>query len=245
MAQTPGGTAPGDFQPGPASTVKISLSQALLAPLDAILKAQLHSARSFLNLLFQLGYPEQDQVPTPGGPEGGPAGGSNRPVAAPDGKPFTMHFFHEVDRGDGRKLRQDIEIPVLALLPVAPPLAVQSAEFNLSFQVTDIEEHRQYQSDRRDIRRTGSDAPWSLVWRPVRFLGHVTSPSVTPPTEDGEGSEGIGTGAEPSAASSAINIQLKLGAMKMPAALDRLLTTLTQVSELSSEELPPAQGGKK
>ena len=41
----------------PASLSEISLSQAILAPLDALFKAQVHAARSFLNLLLQIGYP--------------------------------------------------------------------------------------------------------------------------------------------------------------------------------------------
>src|SRR3569833_22533 len=45
-----------DFEEGPAAQAMVSLSQALLAPLDSIFKAQIHAARSFLNLLLQLGY---------------------------------------------------------------------------------------------------------------------------------------------------------------------------------------------
>ncbi len=43
----------------PASVADISLSQVLLAPLDAIFKAQIHAARSFINMLLQLGYKHQ------------------------------------------------------------------------------------------------------------------------------------------------------------------------------------------
>ncbi len=38
-----------EFKPGPAASTVISLSQILLAPLNAIFKAQVHAARSFVN----------------------------------------------------------------------------------------------------------------------------------------------------------------------------------------------------
>jgi hypothetical protein len=47
----------GTFRAGPAAKSIVSLSQVLLAPVDAIFKAQVHAARSFLNLVLQLGYP--------------------------------------------------------------------------------------------------------------------------------------------------------------------------------------------
>lgn len=48
-----------DSTAGPAEINPVSLSQALLAPLDAIFKAQIHAARSFINFLLQLGYPDE------------------------------------------------------------------------------------------------------------------------------------------------------------------------------------------
>ncbi len=41
----------------PAHQKPISIAQAVLAPLDAIFKAQIHSARSYINMLWQLAYP--------------------------------------------------------------------------------------------------------------------------------------------------------------------------------------------
>src|SRR4051812_22916894 len=62
-------------EPQPAAETVLSLSQALLAPLDAILKAQLHASRSFLNFLLQIGYPHQ---PPALGPQGAEAGAAPR-----------------------------------------------------------------------------------------------------------------------------------------------------------------------
>ncbi len=41
----------------PANADDISLAQAILAPLDAIFQAQIHAARSYINLLWQMAYP--------------------------------------------------------------------------------------------------------------------------------------------------------------------------------------------
>jgi hypothetical protein len=45
------------LQEGPDSKAIVSLSQVLLDPLDAIFKAQIHSAPSFLSLALRVGYP--------------------------------------------------------------------------------------------------------------------------------------------------------------------------------------------
>ena len=99
---------------GEAAKTDISLDQALLAPLDAILKAQLHSARSFLNLLLQLGYRDASD------PEF-------------DGKPFNLTFTQQ--GADGAL--QEISVPALSLVPIAP-LAVQAASFDLEMAVRRI-----------------------------------------------------------------------------------------------------------
>ena len=49
----------GNFKEGDAASSPITLSQTILAPLDAVFQAQAHAARSFLNLVLQLGYPHR------------------------------------------------------------------------------------------------------------------------------------------------------------------------------------------
>src|SRR3954463_3483482 len=91
-----------EFEKGPASETILSMSQALLAPLDAILKAQVHAARSFLNFLMQIGYPHQPTAGRAGGPAPPPqaaagpgsAGGGD---ARDEGVPYRMDFDREVD----------------------------------------------------------------------------------------------------------------------------------------------------
>ncbi len=132
------------FDKGPASETVLSLSQALLAPLDAILKAQVHAARSFLSFLLQIGYPHRPAPAAQGAAP--PAGGSAQPGAssatpAPEGDegvPYQMDFYHDAPNLG----RQKISIPTLALVPLNP-LGVKEAEFQFDFYVRQISRHNQ------------------------------------------------------------------------------------------------------
>src|SRR3569833_2478835 len=104
-----------DFEEGPAAQAMVSLSQALLAPLDSIFKAQIHAARSFLNLLLQLGYGHRPV---------NRAGMANPPrrvvgdlcreaVPAPLFTPYYLDFYHDDTNGEQTR-RQKISIPALA-----------------------------------------------------------------------------------------------------------------------------------
>ena len=114
---------------------ELSLEQALLAPLNSILKAQLHSARSFLNLLLQLGYP-------PAGDDKEDTTGKNKHR---EGEPFHIEFKHYDNAGNSQTLR----VPALSLVPIAP-LAIDSAEFDMEMSVRRITDMRQMQAERQD-----------------------------------------------------------------------------------------------
>lgn len=146
-----------DGEGRPASEEDISLEQALLAPLDAILKAQLHSARSFLNLLLQLGYPHDE---------------SN------EGKPYQLQFKQDVEI-DGEVHEQSIRVPALSLVPIAP-LAVNNAEFQLEMAVRKISRHAQMRSSAAGADR--HSRPWYLVDNPINIEGVIA-----PPDHPGEG----------------------------------------------------------
>src|SRR5260221_13013910 len=78
-----------EFQPGEADESVVSLSQMILAPLDAIFKAQVHAARSFLNFVLQLSYPHREDG-TPGAAQSG---------QTPSGEPdciYSVDFVQEV-----------------------------------------------------------------------------------------------------------------------------------------------------
>lgn len=222
---------PGDVLP--AADATLSLAQAVLAPLDAVLKAQLHAARSFLNLVLQLGYPHAvvDE------------NGMARPELTPDGRPrelpYTMDFANEVVVG-GQRRRQTVTVPALALVPVAP-LAVQSAEFSFDLSVVEVGRHQQIQASERDkmaaekarieaARAEGKPAPaefdesrrpWFLVDQPVSIRGAIAPPAAVE-ERSGERTQ-----------STTIHVAVKVGETAMPAGLTRLLTGLTQMSQIT------------
>lgn len=203
----------GDFQPGTASTSTVSLSQALLAPLDAIFKAQLHSARSFLSYLLQLGYPHRPV--------------DEKGMTIPDhGKHYNLEFCYESEVDGKTKIRK-VSIPALALVPVSP-LAIESAEFKLAMNVERIDYHSQMQESEKetlaeDIGYGETKRPWYLVSEPVSVRGHIAPVST-------------GDGGAKAQQSSSIQIEVKVGRVPMPAGLDKLLTSLTQSTHVTEEE---------
>lgn len=219
-----------EFEKGPASQTVLSLSQALLAPLDAILKAQVHAARSFLNLLLQIGYPHRPATPAASG-----GSGEGTAAAAEDGLPYQMDFYHEVPNAG----RQKLSIPTLALVPLNP-LGVTEAEFEFDFFVRRIARHDQIMAAEGNAttaeaaqtkdaptgpldRRT---RPWYLVDTPLSLQG-----TFAPSAPDG-------TGADISRVDDArFHVQVKVGVLPLPAALEKLMVSLGQISAV--QDLPP------
>ena len=197
----------------PASIKEISLSQAILAPLDALFKAQVHAARSFLNLLLQMGYPhvELDE-------EGAPdfTDFDNKGV-------YTQDFYF--DDLDGKRTK--VSIPALALVPITP-LTIDNASFKLGFKVENTHRHQQIQdSEKKSLGKEsktdwdGGNRPWYLVKDPVGFGGNIAS------APDGKSDS-------TDSSSSVINIEINLIRQPLPAGLDKLLTALQQSSNIKN-----------
>ena len=198
----------------PASISVISLSQAILAPMDALFKAQVHAARSFLNLLLQIGYPnvELDE--------------NGKPVAtSQESKAMYTQDFYLTDP-DGNEMK--VSIPSLALVPITP-LTIDNASFKLNFKVENHDAHEQMQesekktTDAEKANNTGWDEkkrPWYLVKEPVSFKG-----SVAPSAHD--------TASSSQSSASTINIEINLCRQPLPAGLDKLLTSLQQSSKIT------------
>lgn len=210
---------PGDhLVPGKANETMISLSQVLLAPLDALFKAQVHAARSFLNFILQLSYDHKDERP------GGPA------PAHPD-RIYSVDFVHEVPAPPARAgepsrgtIMQKVSVPALSLVPLRP-LTVEEAEFNLAMEVTWIAPHRQTRQNERqaavkDAKASGEDRPWYLVDDPISLRGHVA------PDRGGEQVQGENP---------VIKINVKVSPTPLPSGLEKLLATLTQSASVSNE----------
>lgn len=200
---------------GVPASGKMTLEQALLAPLDSILKAQLHSARSFLNMLLQLGYPH---APRSGEKKEGNQEETSDPNAQSPDEPYHLEFSLKDDDGQPQLLR----VPALALVPISP-LAVDSANFELEMSATEINKKSQIRSSERNKADSEKDQgfdhsrrPWFLVDEPLDIRGEITKRQ----------------SADSSSQEKSIKINIQVKSIPMPAGLEKLLSTLTNMSEL-------------
>jgi hypothetical protein len=149
-----------------------------------------------------------------------------------------MDFFHDLPGGG----RQRISIPTLALVPVTP-LGVSQAEFTFDFFVRQIARHRQIQAseeDKVDVEAQASPAgpekvdrstrPWFLVDTPVSIRGTFAPSRAEPDT-----AEVIRTD------EARFHVEVKVGALPMPAALEKVLAGLSQVSTIETIPSPTPQ----
>ena len=163
----------GKFREGPAAKAIVSLSQVLLAPLDSIFKAQVHAARSFLNLVLQMGYPhlkvDENGIPLP------------REQQEKDSDKVYMQEFKIRSGGDNDSVA-NIKIPALAMIPLAP-LSIQEAEFELDFSIGYVYRNTQMQKSeehtvREESKYTEKDRPWFLVNDPISIRESLHQKSV-------------------------------------------------------------------
>jgi hypothetical protein len=212
----------GTFQEGPASKAIVSLSQVLLAPLDAIFKAQIHAARSFLNMVLQMGYPhlklDENGQPLP------------MDQQEPDSDKVYMQEFKIKTTTDDTENVANIRIPALSMIPVAP-LSIEQAEFDLDFSIGYVYRNTQIQKSEsatvKDERKfSTSDRPWFLVSDPISIRG-VVAPAVS--HEMKQSSEDT--------SDTKISIRIKVTRQDMPSGLDKLLTTLNQSSSVSNQSV--------
>jgi hypothetical protein len=181
-----------------------------------------HAARSFLNLLLQIGYPHVE-LEEKGTTKEGAAENAEKGV-------YTQDFYFEDSEGKKTK----VSIPALALVPITP-LTIDNASFKLNFKVESTSSHSQMQesktqkkdpSDKNEENENvskwnESNRPWYLVKEPVSFQGHV-APSQGETSETSDSS------------SSVINIEINLVRQPLPAGLDKLLTALQQSSTIKN-----------
>lgn len=207
MAETDDYDSRNDFKPGPAATSVISLSQAILAPLDAISKAQIHAARSFLNFVLQIAFPHEPD--------------KNGTADKTSEDQMYLQTF-KLGSGEGGSV---ISIPSLALVPIQP-LVIEKAQYDLELVVEGLDYHRQMQkSEEEKLRHESSStegmphAPrkWYLVSDPVSVRGTLSDP----------GGEGNGT-----AKKATIKVHVEVGKACMPSGLEKILASSTQVATI-------------
>ena len=215
-----------DKEEAPESNI-LSLSAAMLAPLNAIFEAQVHAARAFLNFLLQMGFKhsyeddisflkdkkkltkdteelkkidqEIDRLSTRPQEEG------------EDLSEMYEQVFTYVDENNQKK---SIRISNLALIPVRP-LAVESANFKFSMSVEEVIEHNQMRkSVLSDLPR-----PWYLI-DPKEIKGKIQS----------GGSK---------AQSTAIEIEISVSSTPLPEGLADLLSSLTHSAKTDVDTTKP------
>lgn len=211
----------------------ISLSAALLAPINSIFEAQIHSARAFLNFILQMGFRHQ---PTPDELEGNEKL-QNEQKQKEEGKESIRKLLKkkqqtgaltkdeiaklkELSINYGDLYHQSIDfidqngndiflgIPNLALLPIKP-LAINEAEFTYQFAVAS--EDKAYKQMGAALKKD-EDRPWFLIKEPKSIRGSFT------------------TSNEKSMERS-IKINVKVGSTEIPYGLEKLLVHLTNSME--------------
>jgi len=207
----------------------ITLSAALLAPLNAIFEAQVHAARAFLNFVLQMGFRHKY---------------SESEIAELRKEPAkNKEIINEIDREiDAKKRISELEqkgtltvkegnelqrlkiqwddlrmqkfdyfddkgnvssffIPNLAILPIKP-LGVENANFKFELNVKKFTEDFNQMGT---VKGASGDRPWYLI-KPKRISGEFGK---------SEGNE------------KSIKIEVNVGTTDMPYGLDKLLTSLT------------------
>lgn len=232
-----GATGPSE----PVEIVDLSLSQVVLAPLDALFKAQVHAARSFLSLLLQVGFRHKGD-------------GSREDEA------FAWEFhIPYTEPVTGKRSTARVRVPTLALAPLQP-LSIASADYEVELMVRRVGRHKQFQRTRakaaleQEKRPTDPEAvrqeqeaprPWYLVENPISIrgtLGEAPSPTTLGPSEAAE--EGAGEKAlrDEQRATRArygrVKVKVHVDRVPVPAGLSRLLTTLTESITLEPDATP-------
>ena len=204
----------GEFEEGPAAQSIISLSQLIAGPLEALLKAQLHAARSFLNMVLQLGYPHVEVDEN---------GLAQKDASAGQQQLYMQEFAVETKSATGEVKTATLRIPALALVPLAP-LSIDAADFAIDFKVSHIFRHQQMQAAATD--KTAGEKnfdsfhrPWFLINDPISIRGVLAAKVSDEKKED-------------NTEESSIKINIKISRQMMPAGIDKLLTSLTQTNSI-------------
>jgi len=144
----------------------ITLNQAILAPVNAILQAQVHSARSFLNMILQMGFPHQ-AVDDEG----------NTTMKTKDADSlYRLEFIQEKKNSEGEDTKFKVSIPTIAALPLNP-LAIEEAEvefsMNLKASYDPSKQMRDLKKTDEKDQYTNKNRPWYLIDNPVELAGTI------------------------------------------------------------------------
>lgn len=218
---------------------EITLSAAILAPLNAIFEAQVHAARAFLSFVFQMGfrhkYTEEELLNIKD--EGLKAKivekietektmknkieelestKYNRSLTAKENETlwnlkvkYDDLYYQKFNLLSSNGETSTVFIPNLALLPIKP-LSVNDANFKFELNVTSSSEKFDQMGA---VEGADEDRPWFLI-KPKRVKGTFSK----------------GNSEEQS-----IKVEVNISTTDMPYGLDKLLTTLTNNISVTSK----------
>ncbi|WP_420591857.1 DUF2589 domain-containing protein [Bacterioplanoides sp.] len=218
----------------------ITLSQAILAPVQSLLQAQTHAARSFLNLLLQTGFDHKGVENS-----GDQANGENADPAKAakqdkdENGVYRLAFEQTRVNAQGEEETVTVSIPTIAAVPMHP-LAIEEAEIEFSMRLGEQEvgdsdvkdayvraksfsnagqKAKQTQRDGTPDKYDQSERPWFLVDQPVDLQGKISAR---------QGSSDLPE----------VSVKMKVSQVETPEALRRFISNLNDLSTVSTEVKP-------
>lgn len=212
----------------------ISLSAALLAPINSIFEAQIHSARAFLNFILQMGFRHQPSPEEKDADDAIKAKEDEREIKkkrisellkerSQNGGVLSSEkiselkelntkygdlYYQSIDFIDQTGNQFLLGVPNLALLPIKP-LAISEADFSYEFAVSsESSNYDQMGAAIENAKGKDEKRPWFLIKEPKSLQGHFT-------TRKEESSE------------RSIKINVKVASTEVPYGLEKLLVHLT------------------
>jgi hypothetical protein len=219
----------------PKDPDNITLSAALLAPINSIFEAQVHSARAFLNFILQMGFRHRDSRDDYDSEDDYKSylksiQDQQKPIRDLLKKREKDGFLSEADIAELKRLNAEfgdlhqqsidfidntgnafqVSIPNLALLPIKP-LAISEADFTYKFEVRSETTDFDQNGASGKLKKKDKDNPWFLI-KPKSLQGGFAKQ-----TEESK--------------EKTIKINVKVGNTEIPYGLEKLLVHLTNNAE--------------
>lgn len=215
----------------------ISLSAALLAPINSIFEAQVHAARAFLNFILQMGFRHKKSKKDFDDDEKKyreyienlkiqkqkiiallrkrDQEGAITDIEIEELKKLNAEYgdlhYQTIDYIDNTGNEMMMIIPTLSLLPIKP-LSISDADFEYEFKVTSQKDKYIQNSAAYEKPEDDPGSPWFLIKEPKSIRGGFTE-------------------SKKDSTSQNIKINVKVGSTQVPYGLEKLLIHLTNSYE--------------
>lgn len=226
---------------------ELSLSQAVLAPLDAIFKAQIHAGRSYINMLWQMAYPHLPvdskgrQIPfrtaykaegsyiyedfdgtlftldDAGNKQPSPAMSDEDKDASRVNLYMPYQFPMSFQAMNGDQLKEYVMQIPAIAMVPSTPLGIDEANITFEMAISRVEDHKQLRSSETKNFAASRDGDGFSETKRPWYL-----------VERPQSIVGNISSGSSSSTDSKIGITIKLTKSPVPAALEKSLTMLTQ-----------------